>query len=129
MHRFLKFQPFGNTRVGLRADGSIWLIANHEESFEVCRSSDWLKVLRLRLCDGDRVRIQGNEEKLLHLCGLVGVVQPALLSVTGKDAALSSNIPDIKSPRPLSAPAEVIDNARRDPGTGQVGPGRFSEST
>jgi hypothetical protein len=118
MHRFLEFQPIGSARVALRNDGSIWLIANVGDFFQIDRGSGWCNANRLRLCAQDRIRVDESEVTPDQLCGLLGV-NPGQ-AVTRQP--LTSAIPGITAPTPLSAPASIIDNARRNPGTGQIEP-------
>lgn len=110
MHRFLRYAPIQNARIALRSDASVWLIANEGEHFEVNRGNDWVQAIRLRLCEGDRIRADGLEITLADLCAKVDI----RLQTAGNDAGTD--------PVPLSAPASVIDNARRNPGTGQIEP-------
>lgn len=124
MHRFLKFQPLGNVRVALRADGSVWLIANPGAAFELNRGGGWQGAVRQQLCEKDRVRIEGKEVPLVELSGQVGV-KPLMDAAEIQDKPVpESIIPGVESPRPLFAPARVVDNARRNPGTGQVEAGK-----
>lgn len=126
IHRFLEFQPTGNARVALRADGSIWLIANPGGVFELNRGHGWVTALRQQLCRGDRVRIEGREMAAAELCAMVGVEEQPAQAGRREKMILKCSIPGVESPEPLFAPARVVDNARRNPGTGQVEAGRES---
>ena len=116
MHRILEQRPIENLRVALRRDGAIWLLANEGEVFYVNRGSGWVCANRLRLCAADRIRVGENEISLKILCDLFGVV----VSEASARPANDSSVPGHSALIPLSAPAAVIEDARRNPGTGQI---------
>ena len=135
MHRFLKFRRIGSApdcdlviddlsvaaihaRLSLRSDGALWLIESGENVFQLNRGAAWIFATRVRLCGADRIRLGDHEIRLKVLCDLFGVNLPEAsanpathISVAGRTTLI-----------PLSAPAAVIEDARRNPGTGQIEP-------
>lgn len=118
MHRFLKSIMIHNTRVALRSDASIWLIAQRDGDVSVDRGSGWATANKLRLCRDDRVRIGESGISLSELCSRLGVDFQQACDSTEK----KNDFSDSKALMPLSVPASVIDNARRNPDTGQIEP-------
>ena len=116
MHRFLQFAEIENARVALRSDASIWLMAHDCATLVVDRGGGWQRARRIRLCEGDRVRIGKSEVTVADLCLSLGIdVDQARGGVS-----TVKGLTEPAAPVPLSAPASVIDDARRNPGTGQI---------
>jgi hypothetical protein len=118
MHRFLQSRPLGSfAKLALRSDGSLWLLAADDElDIEIQRGADWRAARRLRLCRGDRIRLDATELDLASVCAQFDTDPETSLEQT----ALESAIPGLREPIPLSAPREVVERPRRNPGTGQV---------
>ena len=119
MHRFLTFAPVKNARVALRSDASIWLIADEGARLSLNRGSGWVDAHRLRLCAGDRIRTGETGLSLAELLEALGVDA----AQAGAGARSERDVPGSTTPVPLVAPAELINQARRNPGTGQIEPG------
>lgn len=133
MHRFLDYRTIGraaqcdlvlddpgvtdiHARLALRADGAIWLLGDAERPCLVDRGSGWAAATRLCLCAGDRIRLAGCELSPAELCRLFGV-EPEQL---GAGETIASEVPGLPAPAPLLLRPEVLEKARRDPGTGQI---------
>ena len=119
MHRFLKYTSAGSARVALRSDASIWLTSGESDHISLNRGNGWVQARRLCLCHEDRVRVGETEYSPAELCGRLGVE----LNQAGNDAVSEHTFPT-----PVTAPASVIDNARRNPGTGQIESGSKEQS-
>ena len=120
MHRFLKSKFIHDVQVALRSDASIWLMAPNDVELSVDRGRGWLQATKIRLCRDDRIRIGDSAISLSDLCSHLGIDFRQACDATeqnrdpaGKDALI-----------PLSVPASIIDNARRNPSTGQIEPGK-----
>jgi len=118
MHRFLKSIFIHDTRAALRSDASIWLIAQQGGHVSVDRGSGWVRASKLRLCRDDRIRIGKSDIELSELCSGLGIDYKQARDATDQ----KNGSPGAAALIPLSVPASVIDNARRNPDTGQIEP-------
>lgn len=117
MHRILQMSKAGDAQVALRSDASIWLIASEGGHVSLDRGNGWQPATRVRLCAGDRLRIGMTEVAAEALCQELGIE----IRTPGNESARDGG--QAKAPVPLSPPASFIQNARRNPGTGQIEPG------
>ena len=124
MHKFLKSIFIHDTRVALRSDASIWLMAQNDSVFSVSRGEGWLRASKVRLCRDDRIQIEEKTVSMAELCNELGIdYQQACDSTERKN-----NQQDGQALVPVSVPASVIDDARRNPETGQIEPSTKEQS-
>ena len=116
MHRFLKSIMIHDTRIALRSDASIWLIAHNDSEFSLNRGNGWIRAGKIRLCLNDRVRISGSEVSISELCRELGIDFQQACDATRKMSGQSGK----NALEPVSVPAGVIEDARRNPDTGQI---------
>lgn len=131
MHRFIENKTIGtasscdlkiegegvqpaHARLALRSDGSLWLLAEDNCELHLNRGSGWTTATRIRLCEGDQVRIGSAD---FDLSAAAAIFSAAPMNVEQKPP---TNVPGANAPRPLVAPSEVLERPRRNPGTGQV---------
>jgi hypothetical protein len=124
MHRFLKYVTVDKARLALRSDASIWLIAQGESDFSVNRGEGWVRAAKIRLCSNDGIRIGGSEVSVSELCSELGIDYGQVCDSTERTAHAIGE----RSLVPLSVPDSIIDDARRNPETGQIEPNTKEKS-